>query len=321
LKLAILDDLQNAVRSLTCFEKLSGHEVLVLTRSLAGEALVEAVGDREGLVLLRERTRFDDALLAQLPRLKLLSQTGRPGPHLDEAACTRRGIVITQGTGGPNAPAELAFALILAARRRVVEEASALRAGVWQPSPIGQSVRGQSLGILGYGAIGRLVGSFAKTFGMRVLAHGRAGSEARATADGVPLVSRAELFASSDVLSVHLKLNELTRHGVRLEELLTMKPGALLVNTARAELLAPGALLTALDAGRPGGAALDVFELEPAVDEPLVRHPRVLATPHLGYVEQDNYERYFGAAFDNVNAFARGEPCNVVNPRALDPHP
>jgi D-3-phosphoglycerate dehydrogenase len=312
MRVAVLDDYQDCVRTLSCFEKLRGHDVQVHTQRFADErALAAALQDREALVLIRERTKVTRSLLAMLPNLKLLSQTGRPGHHLDAAACAERGIVVTEGKGSPNAPAELTFALMLAANRRLVTEANALKDGVWQTT-LGTTLRNRTLGVHGYGAIGALVAQFARAFGMNVIATGREGSATRARADGVTFVDTPTLYATSDVVSLHVKLNAQTRGLVTLAELQSMKPGALFVNTSRAELLVPGALLSALEAGHPGFAAVDVFEQEPTTTDPLIHHPRVLATPHLGYVEKDSYELYFGVAFDNVVAFAEGRAQNVV---------
>lgn len=313
MRVAILDDYQDCVRTLACFAKLAEHDVLVLTETLRDEAeLARAIGDAEAIVLIRERTKITRSLLERLPRLRLISQTGRHGPHIDEAACAERGVAIASGTGSPRAPAELTWALILAARRCVAREAEMLRAGRWQTS-LGTTVRDRTLGVLGYGKIGALVAGFGRAFGMKVVAFGREGSRERATKDGVAFAeSQRELFATSDVLTVHVRLTKETRALVSLEDLRAMKPGALFVNTSRAELVARGALVTALGEGRPGGAAIDVFEDEPTTSDPLLRLPNVLATPHLGYVERDGYELYFGEAFDNVNAFARGAPTNLV---------
>mgnify|MGYP003596522182 CR=1 FL=1 len=318
MKIAILDDYQDAVRGLSCFARLAGHEVIVLHRTITDPAALAAeLPDVEALVLIRERTRITEALLERLPRLRAISQTGRAGPHIDTEACTRRGVLILNGVGSPQAPAELTWALVLAASRGVAAEAAALRAGRWQ-TLLGRTVRGRTLGILGYGNIGRLVAGYGKAFGMSVIAHGRDGTRERAAADGVPVVaSQRELFATSDVLSVHLRLVPETRGRITAEDLAAMKPDSLFVNTSRAELLVPGALLAALQAGRPGQAAVDVFEAEPGGDAALIAHPRVLATPHLGYVERDSYELYFGAAFDNLLAVAAGAPVNVANPDAL----
>lgn len=317
MKIAILDDYQDCVRSLACFARLAGHDVIVLNQTFSDPAeLAARLPGVEALVLIRERTRITRALLERLPVLRAISQTGRAGPHIDTAACTAHGVVVLSGSGSPAAPAELTWALVLAASRVVAHEAAALRAGRWQTT-LGRTVRGRTLGILGYGNIGRLVAGFGKAFGMQVVTYGREATRARAQADGVPvLASQRDLFAASDVLSVHLRLVPETRGIVGPGDLAAMRPDSLFVNTSRAELVVPGALLAALRAGRPGQAAVDVFESEPGGDAELIALPQVLATPHLGYVERDSYELYFGTAFDNVLAFAAGAPVNVVNPEA-----
>ena len=300
MRIAVLDDYADVVRTLDCFAMLAGHDVRVLTEPLPEAALAERLADREGLVLIRERTAVTRSLLDRLPALRVISQTGRSGAHIDEAACAERGVRVVAGTGSPHAPAELTFALILAAAREVVTEHGALLAGRWQTT-LGTTVRGRTLGILGYGSIGRLVAGFGRAFGMHPLAFGRAGSAQRATDDGVPVAaSQRDLFARSDVLSVHVKLAADTRGLIGPADFAAMPAGALFVNTSRAALVAPGALLAGLDAGRPARAALDVYEREPTTDDPLIRHPRVLAVPHLGYVERDNYEAYFAQAFGNL---------------------
>ncbi|HEX6160251.1 MAG TPA: D-2-hydroxyacid dehydrogenase family protein [Thermoanaerobaculia bacterium] len=292
MRVVIPDDYQDAVRGLDCFAKLAGHEVTVLRGPLD-------VFDAEALVLIRERSAITDELLAKLPALRLIAQTGRGTAHIDMEACRRRGVEVAVGTGSPYAPAELTFALMLAASRRICAEASSLRGGGWQTG-LGRTLRGRTLGIWGYGKIGSLVAGFGRAFGMNVIAHGRS-----APADGTAFEpDRARFLAAVDVLSLHLRLVEETRGIVRAADLARMKYDALLVNTARAELIEPGALAAALQAGRPGFAALDVFENEPAVNDPLPALDNVLATPHLGYVEKDSYELYFGQAFDAVNAFA-----------------
>lgn len=262
-------------------------------------------------------------MLRRLPRLKLISQTGRIGPHVDVAACTEFGVAVTEGVGSPVAPAELTWALILSASRRLTEYQRALHQGRWQAlgdSALGRTLHGRTLGIWSYGRIGQRVAGFGRAFGMHVLVWGGEASCAQAARDGYAIAdSREALFERSDVLSLHRRLSAQTRHDVTAADLLRMRPDALLVNTSRAELIAPGALIAALDAGRPGHAAVDVFEREPVLDarDPLLQHPRVLATPHLGYVERDSYAAYFEAAFDNVLAFAAGTPRNLVNPEAL----
>lgn len=305
MKIVIPDDYQNAVRHLACFAKLAAHDVTIYDDTTGNvDTLAERFRDADALVLIRERTAIDEALLARLPRLRLISQTGRGTTHIDVDACKRRGVAVAVGTGSPHAPAELTWALVMSAMRRVPQEVARLRAGQWQGS-VGSALRGRTLGIRGYGKIGSLVAGYGRAFAMNVLV-------SRANGDGYAHVTREELFERSDVLSLHLKLTTETRHIVTAADLARMKPDALLVNTARAELIEPGALIDALRAGRPGSAAVDVFEHEPAIDDPLVAMDNVIATPHLGYVERDSYELYFGQAFDNVNAFAAEEhqPCS-----------
>jgi D-3-phosphoglycerate dehydrogenase len=327
MKIAILDDYQDAVRQLDCFALLQQHEVKVFHNSARGLGqLAIRLAEFEALVLIRERTAITRALLARLPKLKLISQTGKVSGHVDVEAATAAGVAIAEGVGDPTAPAELTWALIMAAMRRVPAYSENLRRGTWQTTSLdpaynglGRVLKGRTLGIWGYGKIGRLVAGFARAFGMRVLVWGREPSLARAQQDGFEAAaSRAAFFAEADVLTLHLRLNEATRGIVTAEDLALMKPDALIVNTSRAELIAAGALLDALQSGRPGLAALDVFESEPlAPESPYLRLPNVLATPHLGYVERDSYELYFRAAFENVLNFAAGHPSGILNPQAL----
>ncbi|MGE7991149.1 D-2-hydroxyacid dehydrogenase family protein [Pseudomonas sp. NPDC089554] len=319
--IVIPDDYQDVIRSLDCFQRLGGHQVTVLHERQPAtlDELAARFADADALVLTRERTRIDAALLARLPKLKLISQTGKVAGHLDLAACTARGVAVSEGRGSPVAPAELAWALILNARRQLVPAIEAFRQGQWQVN-LGQALAGQVLGIWGYGKIGQRLALYAQAFDMPVLVWGSEASRAAAQADGhQAAASREAFFAEADVLSLNLRLSERTRHLVTFDDLTGMKPDALLVNVSRAELIAPGALLQALDAGRPGFAAVDVFEEEPLLDpsHPLLRHPRVLSTPHLGYVEKNGYELYFGDAFDNVLAFFEGTPKNIANPEVL----
>lgn len=327
MKIAILDDYQDAVRSLDCFRLLDGHEVKVFTNSTRGLGqLAIRLAAYDALVLIRERTAFPPALLARLPNLKLISQTGKVSGHVDVAAATEHGIAIAEGVGSPVAPAELAWALVMAASRRIVPYASNLKDGLWQSASInpqlnglGRVLKGRTLGIWSYGKIGKLVAGYGKAFGMNVLVWGGEKSRAQAQADGfAPAASREAFFEQSDVVSLHLRLADATRGLVTSQDLARMKPDALFVNTSRAELVEDGALEAALRQGRPGWAALDVFNTEPLpADAPLLRMPTVLATPHLGYVEKDSYELYFRAAFENVVNFANGNPTNILNPEAL----
>ncbi|HEY0062648.1 MAG TPA: D-2-hydroxyacid dehydrogenase family protein [Telluria sp.] len=327
MKIAVLDDFQDAVRNLDCMNILARHEVKIFTNSARGAGqLAIRLAPFEALVLIRERTSLARPLLAKLPNLKLISQTGKVSGHVDVDAATERGIAIAEGVGSPVAPAELAWALIMAAARKIVPYANNLKDGLWQTASInpalnglGTVLRGRTLAIWGYGKIGKLVAGYGKAFGMQVLVWGGEGSRAQAQADGFEAApSRAAFFARADVLSLHLRLLDATRGIVTADDLARMKPSALFVNISRAELVADGALEAALHLGRPGQAALDVFTSEPlAADSALLRIPTVLATPHLGYVEKDSYEMYFRAAFENIVQFANGTPSNILNPAAL----
>ena len=321
--IVIPDDYQNVIRTLDCFSRLAGHHVTVLhdRQPASLEELAIRFADADALVLTRERTRIDAALLDRLPKLKLISQTGKLAGHLDLAACTARGIVVTEGRGSPVAPAELAWALMLNARRQLVAALQGFRQGQWQVN-LGSALAGQVLGIWGYGKIGQRLARYAQAFDMPVLVWGSDSSRAAAAADGHrAAASREALFAEADILSLNLRLAQSTRYIVTPHDLARMKTDALLVNVSRAELIAPGALLQALQAGRPGYAAVDVYEDEPVLDpaHPLLNHPRVLCSPHLGYVEKNGYELYFGDAFDNLVAFFAGAPKNVANPEAVGP--
>ncbi len=315
MRVVIPDDYQDAVRGLECFAKLAGHDVTILNDTVTGiDALAERFGDAEALVLIRERTAITAELVAKLPRLRLISQTGKGTAHIDLDACRERGVVVCAGTGSPVAPAELTWALVLGALRHVASEAASLHAGGWQRT-LGRAARGRTLGVWGYGKIGSLVAGYGLAFGMKVVAWGREGSRKRAAEAGLAFAaSRDELLAQSDVLTLHLRLTPETRAIVTRSDLSCMKPDAILVNTSRAELIERGALEEALRSGRPGFAAVDVYEEEPirGANHPLLALPNTLCTPHLGYVEKDSYEIYFGQAFDQLNAFEAGSPINVV---------
>jgi D-3-phosphoglycerate dehydrogenase len=329
MKIGILDDYQDAVRKLDCFKLLDGHEVKVFNHPARGLGqLAIRLAPFDALVLIRERSAFPRALLAKLPNLKLISQTGKVSGHIDVAAATAQGIAIAEGSGSPVAPAELAWALIMAASRRIVPYANNLKGGLWQTASInpalngvGRVLHGRTLGIWGYGKIGRLLAGYGKAFGMQVMVWGSATSRAAAVADGfTAAASRDAFFEQADVLSLHLRLADATRGLVTAADLARMKPDALFVNTSRAELVAEGALEAALRKGQPGQAALDVFTSEPLpADSDLLKMPTVLATPHLGYVEQDSYALYFRTAFENVVNFANGKPTGILNPEVLAP--
>lgn len=327
MKIAILDDYQDAVRHLDCFQLLDGHDVRIFTNSAKGIGqLAVRLADFEALVLIRERSTLTRPLLARLPKLRLISQTGKVSGHIDVTAATQHKIAIAEGVGDPTAPAELTWALIMAMSRKITQYSTLLREGMWQTASLlpelntlGHALKGRTLGLWGYGRIGRLVAGYGKAFGMQVLIWGSEESREKAIGDGYQAAaSREAFFTQADVLSLHLRLNDATRGIVTVQDLTRMKPSALFVNTSRAELLSEGALEMALRIGQPGFAALDVFETEPLpTDSPLLRYANVLATPHLGYVEKDSYELYFRAAFQNIVDFAAGSPKNLLNPEVL----
>jgi D-3-phosphoglycerate dehydrogenase / 2-oxoglutarate reductase len=331
MNIIILDDYQDAVRKLKCAALMEPLNAKVFTNTVKGVGqLAIRLRDADVLVLIRERTQFPRQLLEKLPKLKLISQTGKVGSHVDLEACTRLGIAVAEGVGSPVAPAEMTWALIMASMRRLPQYIGNLKHGAWQQSGlkaasmppnfgIGMVLKGKTLGIWGYGKIGQMIAGYGKAFGMHVTVWGREDSLERARADGlVPAPSKEAFFEACDVLSIHLRLNDATRGIVSHDDLTRMKPTSLFVNTSRAELVAEGALVSALNRGRPGMAAVDVFESEPILQgHPLLRLENAVCTPHIGYVEQDSYELYFGAAFQNVVDFVNGTPKNIVNPDAL----
>ncbi len=334
MNIIILDDYQDAVRKLKCAAILDQLNAKVFTNTVKGIGQLSVrLRDAEVLVLIRERTHFPRQLLEKLPKLRLISQTGRVGPHIDVDTCTRLGIAVAEGAGSPVAPAELTWALIMAAMRRLPQYIGNLKHGAWQQSGLkaasmppnfglGMVLKGKTLGIWGFGKIGQLVAGYGKAFGMRIVVWGSEGARQRAIDQGYDAAESCEsFFETSDVLSLHLRLHDSTRGIVKLEAMSRMKPTALLVNTSRAELIEEGALVSALNRGRPGMAAVDVFESEPILQgHPLLRLENAICTPHIGYVEQDSYELYFEAAFANVVNFIGGNPTHIVNPEALKVH-
>ena len=323
MKISILDDYFDTLRTLRCFRKLDGHDVEIWNDHVDDIAvLAHRLRDAEALVLIRERTKISGSLLERLPILRLISQRS-VYPHIDIEACTRRGIVVSSNmhAGSPSyATAELTWGLILAAMRQIPQQAAALKSGAWQTG-VGQSLRGLTLGIYGYGRIGGTVAAYGKAFGMSVLVWAREESLDRARADGYgTAASRDAFFEQSDVLSLHLRLVDATRGIVTASDLARMKSSALLVNTSRAGLIEPEALVRALQQGRPGKAAVDVFEQEPMRDihHPLLAMNNVVCTPHIGYVTREEYEIQFSDIFDQINAFCAGKPINVVNPAVLE---
>ena len=322
MKISVLDDYHDTVRTLACFKKLDGHDVTVWNDHLQDtDALAERLKDTEALVLIRERTRIRAPLLAKLPKLKLISQRS-VYPHIDIDACTEQGIVVSSSLhlGTPSyATAELTWGLILSSFRQIPQQMASLKAGTWQIG-VGSTLRNKTLGIFGYGRIGAAVASYGRAFGMNVVVWARPNSLVRAKAEGYLVApSKLAFFERCDVLSLHMRLVEATRGIVTADDLRHMKPTALIVNTSRAPLIERGALVEALRAGRPGFAAVDVYEEEPLRDtaHPLLTMPNVICTPHLGYVTRDEYEIQFTDIFDQITAYAAGRPINVVNPDAI----
>ena len=331
MNIIILDDYQDAVRKLRCASRLEPYNAKVHTNTVKGIGQLSVrLRDAEILVTIRERTHFPRQLLEKLPKLKLISQTGRVGPHIDVDTATRLGIAVAEGQGSPVAAAELTWALVLAAMRRLPQYIGTLKHGGWQQSGLkaasmppnfclGMVLKDRTLGLWGYGKIGKLVAGYGRAFGMHVMVWGSEASRQKATSEGCFAAdSRQALFESSDVLSLHLRLVPETRAIVNAADLARMKPTSLFVNTSRAELVEEGALVTGLNRGKPGMAAVDVFESEPILQgHPLLRLENAVCTPHIGYVEQDSYEMYFKAAFENVVNFINGTPTNILNPEAL----
>lgn len=329
MKIAILDDYQDCVRHLDCFSMLDGHEVKVFTSSARGAGqLAVRLAPFDVLVLNRERTALSGTLLNKLPNLKLISQTGKVTGHIDLEAASARGVAIAEGVGDPTAPAELTWALIMAASRKLPQYLANLKDGLWQTastSPeyntLGSVLKGKTMGIWGYGRIGRLVAGYAQAFGMEVMVWGSDASRAAASLEKFHAApTKDDFFSESDIISVHLRLTERTAGIVTQADLERMKANAIFVNTSRAELVEKGALVTALHSGHPGGAALDVFETEPLpADSPLLRMPNVVASPHLGYVARESYELYYRSAFQNVIDFAAGSLKNPLLPTLRKP--
>lgn len=322
MKVSILDDYFDTVRTLDCFRKLDDHEVTIWNDHLQDtEGLVARLKDAEALVLIRERTKIRTPLLERLPKLRLISQRS-VYPHIDIETCNRLGIVVSSDLhmGTPSyATAELTWGLIIAAMRDIPRQMNSLKAGNWQIG-VGRTIRGKTLGLYGYGRIAKVVGDYAKAFGMRVVVWARPESRARASADGLDVAASKEaFFGECDIVSLHMRLVDATRGIVTAADLARMKPAALIVNTSRAPLIEPGALVRALRAGRPGMAAVDVYEEEPLRDpgNPLLKMDNVVCTPHIGYVSREEYELQFSDIFDQILSYADGQPTNVVNPQVL----
>lgn len=326
MNITLLDDYQDTLRTLPSFQKIAHHNVTIWrdhTKDV--DKLAERLRDTEALALLRERTPIRAALIERLDKLRIISQVSAY-PHIDVDACTKRGVIVCSDTSShvSYATAELTWGLIIAAFRRIPQQMAALKAGEWQTGSVGLGLYGKTLGIYGYGRLGKLIATYGKTFGMQVLVWGRESTLTKARADGYATAqSKQELFSKCDVVSLHVRLVPETRNMVTAADLACMKPDSLLVNTSRAGLIEPGALETALRAGRPGMAAVDVYEDEPILGaeqarrNPLLHMENVVCTPHLGYVAREDLERMFSKIYDQILAYERGEPINVVNPAAL----
>jgi D-3-phosphoglycerate dehydrogenase len=313
--IVISDDHQDCIRQLACFEKLKSHTVEIYNNSVSGtDALAERFKNAEAIVLIRERTVITRELLERLPKLKVISQTGKIAPHVDLQACREKGIVVMDGRGSGAATAELNMLLILASLRKLVEEVARLKGGQWQ-GYLGDQLAGKVLGVYGFGRIGKQVCHLGKAFGAKPLVWGRNSSLQKAAQEGFAVASSKEdFFRTSDIVCLQLRLNDETRSIVGSQDLAMMKPTSLLVNASRAELIEPGALVAGLKRGHPAYAAIDTYESEPILgaDHPLLHLSNCLCTPHIGFVERENYEAYFGIAFDNINAYLAGSPQNCV---------
>jgi D-3-phosphoglycerate dehydrogenase len=331
MNIVILDDYQDAVRKLKCASKLETYQAKVYTNTVKGQGQLSVrLKDADIVILTRDRSQITRLLVEKLPKLKLISQTGRIGTHIDVQACTERGIAIAEGVTSARAPAELTWALIMTAMRRLPQYIGNLKHGAWQQSGLksgsmpnnfglGTVLHGKTLGVWGYGNIGQLIAGYGKAFGMQVVIWGSESAQEKATQDGYLVApSREAFFSQCDVLSLHLKYCDATRHIVKQEDLERMQPTSLLVNTSHADLIETDALISGLNRGHPGLAAVDVFETEPILQgHALLRLENCICTPHIGYVEQDSYEMVFSAAFDNVVNFIKGTPSNIINPGAL----
>ncbi len=322
MKIAVIDDYQDAFRKLNCYSRLKDHEVVCFHDTEKDPAKLAArLKDAAAVILTQQRSAFPRALVEKLPAtLKLIAQTGRNTNHIDVAACTEKGIVVAAAGGGTSyATGELTWGLIIASLRSIPHEVEQLKQGVWQTT-VGTGLHGKTLGIYALGKIGSCVAQVGKAFGMKVTCWGRDASQAKARELGYEVpASREAFFGNADIISLHIPLNQQTRGIVTAADLARMKPTALIVNTSRAPIIAPGALVDALKLGRPGFAAVDVYEEEPVTggNHPLLKMPNAICTPHLGYVEQSTYESYYGTVIDSILGFASGKPVNVLNPEAL----
>ncbi|MFH4966505.1 D-2-hydroxyacid dehydrogenase family protein [Gaetbulibacter sp. M235] len=320
MKTAILDDYQNIINKLDCYSLLDGLDVLILNETEKNiDKLSESLKDVEILVLTRERTIINEDLLSKLPKLKLISQTGKISNHLDLKACARYKVLVSEGIGSPIAPAELTWALIMNSVRQIPQAIEGMKNGKWQVN-IGSSIYGKTVGIWGYGKIGKRIANYAKAFGAKVMVWGSESSRENAVKDGFSKAdTKREFFQTADIISLHLRLNESTIGIVKESDLAQMHSSSIIINTSRAELIDKDALIKCLKKGRPGFAGIDVYEEEPIYDTTfeLLKMPNVICTPHLGYVERNGYELYFSKAFENVVNFMNGNPTNIANPEII----
>lgn len=320
MKITILDDYQNAVQDLNCFKLLKEQNVQILNYTEKNSALLaEKLFDTSIIILIRERTNIDENLLKLLPNLKLISQTGKISNHLNIADCTKYKVAVAEGIGSPIAPAELTWALLMNTVRQIPQAIEEMKKGNWQTN-IGSTIHGKTIGIWGYGKIGQKIAQYAKVFGAKVLVWGSETSREKAESDGFEqAISKEVFFKTADIITLHLRLNKKTFEIVKESDLLMMKKNAILINTARAELIEKGALLKCLKNGKPSFAGIDVYEEEPIYDPnfELLKMNNVVCTPHLGYVEKNGYELYFEKAFENVLNFINGNPTNIANSEIL----
>jgi D-3-phosphoglycerate dehydrogenase len=320
MKITILDDYQNAIKDLKCFEILEGQDVQILHQTEKNpQLLAEKLKDTNILVLTRERTEINEELLSLLPDLKLISQTGKISNHLNLSICTRHKVAVAEGSGSPVAPAELTWALLMNTVRQIPQAIEGMKNGKWQTN-IGSGIHGKTIGICGYGKIGKRIAQYGKAFGAKILIWGSEQSREKALNDGFEKADSKEMFfQTADIISLHLRLNENTFGIIKERDLMSMKENSTLINTARAELIEEGALLKCLKKGKPAFAGLDVYDEEPIYDRDfeLLTLPNVVCTPHLGYVEKNGFELYFSKAFQNVINYINGNPTNIANPEVL----
>ncbi len=321
MKITILDDYQNAIETLQCYGILKGQNVEILHETEKDPCrLASHIADTEILILTRERTEITDGLLSKLPNLKLISQTGKISNHLNLNACTRHHVAVAEGVGSPIAPAELAWALLMNTVRQIPQAIEGMKSGNWQIN-IGTTIYGKTIGIWGYGKIGQKIAQYAKVFGAKIIVWGSENSRKKAVEDGYEQSETKEhFFKNADIITLHLRLTDKTHGIVNKTDLLSMKENSVLINTARAELIEKGGLQNVLKSGKNIFIGVDVYENEPIYDKnfELLKMKNVVCTPHLGYVEKNGYELYFGKAFENVINFINGNPSNIANPEALN---